>query len=377
MRVGVRGILGRFSSVRSGHSRRVFLALGVLGAGTMGLATASTGDDGARPAVTASPKVAAPLIVYSVPNNTTVYDPNLQVIISICPEGTALSSHNVTSSRGDVQSDAQADCPSGGGTAYFVSWHADFDNELLLGANDVSISACNVQSECTYPIAYYHYALPIDNNITLTLLDPATELVPGQTDTIRVGVANYDTYAKTMSFSNGVKCVGGLGNCLVLDASVSLPAKVGKTPGRDTVRVRVRGDSLGMGVANVHGCRSVGPPPTQICARITQEIPILSPKPVAAAVTVTPATTSTNKGQGASFSLSYTVQNVGSQSTTFSIAAACSPNVIASGCTPSTGTVTLGASASTAITLSSLIATSPGSLTTGVATITATAGVAS
>lgn len=319
-----------------------------------------------------------PSIYYSVDPNTTVYSPNLQVVVSICSEDGIISS-DVTSSRGDVQPDAWPECESGeNGLAYFITWSVADGDGMLVGANDITVSACTgwPSSDCEYgQTQYWYYALPEDNSIYFNIGAPVQTIELGKYDTIGAGLKNSEYVAKTYNFSNNTKCVPGLGTCTVLTPSVTVPAATGpKNPGKASVKVRVRGNELGSGSVKIIGCRPVGWGET--CVQDEAEYSILPPAPVAAAVTVTPGATAANKGSGAQFSLSFLVKNTGSATTTFALHPSCDPAVIASGCTASAASLTLASNVTATVSFAQLVSATQGSLTTGVVSLTATGGVA-
>ena len=323
------------------------------------------------PSIGATEAVTPPFYVSSIPFGSTLNDPNAQIAVSICGEN--LQGLSVTSSRGIVADGAAENCDGmwgGPGVAYFVNWNEANSNELLHGANDVRIQACNQYYECIDETAYIFYAPPSPDPVQLEA--PAEQLTTTLGDSVVVKFVVRNNGSTSLTYDTvATKCYGGLGSCTKLTSTVV--AAVGKGTSPDTVKVRVRGDSLGSKPVSATICRST---PSLVCVFGSQTVAVVPPTPVAANLVVTPTLATVAKGNGTSFNVTFTVQNLGSSSAVVALDRACDASVVTpASCSAPTQT-TLAAGASTLITVGSLTAVSSDTLVTGAVSLTARHGAA-
>jgi RHS repeat-associated protein len=277
----------------------------------------------------------------------------------------------VTSPNASVNADAYAQCGSGeSGTAYFVNWNPAYDTGMELGANTFTVSACSnwPAYACDERTFTYYRELPVDESTSLTALDGDATLTVGQSATLRFQLVNQVSYSRTYALA--AICARNATGCSVVGSSSVTLAGGGRT----TISVLASGSAPGLGMVTFRACRYVDG--QDVCSQRTGSHPIPPPPPVARAVTVTPSVATMQQGNAASFTVSFTVANPGTASTTYALRASCGAAVAAGSCS-APATVTVGAGGSTLVTVSAIVAGTFGTPTVGLVQLGARAESAS
>lgn len=310
-----------------------------------------------------------PNFYVSLPQHWVNSSPALEVIVSIC-HTYGVTDVSVTSPNAIVNPDAYAQCGAGeSGTAWFVNWHPAYDAGMNLGVNTFTVYACAEYpgSGCNEQTFTYYYENPPDQTVSILPLDSTKVLRVGKLDTLRFRVSNNVGYARQFNLDK---------NCWRSATACSLIGGTTPTIGANSyvdVKIATTGGTAGNGAVRLSVCRYVEW--QNVCGYKAQAVAVAPAIPIAKSVTVTPSSATLSKDASATFSVTFSVGNPGSSSTTYALSALCDPAIILSGCsvTPST---TVGASGSNQVTVGPVTAKALATLTTGLIRLTATADAA-